>query len=89
METAIDRALAALAIEQIDTFLIHRPDPLMQAEDVARVLENAASAGRVRQIGVSKCRNRDRHQPLTKRYTTFHLSTIVAFTVTRDTVSAS
>lgn len=53
LETAIDRALAALAIEQIDTFLIHRPDPLMQVDDVARVLENAASAGKVRQIGVS------------------------------------
>lgn len=53
LETAIDRALGALAIEQIDTFLIHRPDPLMQAEDVARVLERAVSAGKVRQIGVS------------------------------------
>lgn len=53
LETAIDKALASLAIEQIDTFLIHRPDPLMQAEDVARVLENAVLAGKVRQIGVS------------------------------------
>lgn len=53
LETAIERALAALAIEQIDTFLIHRPDPLMQVDDVARVLENAVSAGKVRHIGVS------------------------------------
>lgn len=50
---AIDKALESLSVEQIDTFLIHRPDPLMQAEDVARVLENAVSAGKVRQIGVS------------------------------------
>lgn len=34
------RAYPALAVEQIDTFLIHRPDPLLQAGDVARVLES-------------------------------------------------
>lgn len=50
---AIDKALSSLTVEQIDTFLIHRPDPLMQADDVARVLEAAVSAGKVRQIGVS------------------------------------
>ncbi|MCL7945841.1 aldo/keto reductase [Marinobacter sp. ATCH36] len=53
LESAIDRALVSLSIEQIDTFLIHRPDPLMQADDVARALEKAVSAGKVRQIGVS------------------------------------
>ncbi|MFL1453431.1 aldo/keto reductase [Marinobacter sp. GN3S48] len=53
LENAINKALASLAVEQIDTFLIHRPDPLLQAEDVARVLENAVSSGKVRQIGVS------------------------------------
>lgn len=53
LNNAIDRALASLAVEQIDTFLIHRPDPLMQVEDVARTLESAVSAGKVSQIGVS------------------------------------
>ena len=53
VENAINKAIASLAVEQIDTFLIHRPDPLMQAEDVARVLEAAVSAGKIRQIGVS------------------------------------
>ncbi|KPP98988.1 aldo/keto reductase [Marinobacter sp. HL-58] len=53
LKGAIDRALTSLAVEQIDTFLIHRPDPLLQAEDIATVLENAVSAGKVRQIGVS------------------------------------
>ncbi|WP_297793475.1 aldo/keto reductase [uncultured Marinobacter sp.] len=53
LANAIDKALGSLAVEQLDTFLIHRPDPLLQAEDVARVLENAVSAGKVRQIGVS------------------------------------
>ncbi|MBL3556543.1 aldo/keto reductase [Marinobacter sp. JB05H06] len=53
LKNAIDRALTSLAMEQIDTFLIHRPDPLMQVEEVARALENAVAAGKVRQIGVS------------------------------------
>lgn len=50
---AIDAALARLQMEQIDTFLIHRPDPLMAVESVARALENAVEAGKVRHIGVS------------------------------------
>lgn len=53
LRTAIDRALERLHIEQIDTFLIHRPDPLMDAPSVARVLEEAVDAGKVAQIGVS------------------------------------
>ncbi|MDG5500572.1 aldo/keto reductase [Marinobacter sp. BGYM27] len=50
---AIDNALARLNIDQIDTFLIHRPDPLMDAEGVANVLEEAVRAGKISQIGVS------------------------------------
>lgn len=53
LRTAIDRALERLHVEQIDTFLIHRPDPLMDAPSVARVLEDAVDAGKVAQIGVS------------------------------------
>lgn len=50
---AINNALTRLNIEQIDTFLIHRPDPLMDAQGVAKVLEEAVQAGKIRQIGVS------------------------------------
>ncbi|MBW0146601.1 aldo/keto reductase [Marinobacter sp. CAU 1620] len=50
---AIDSALSRLQVEQIDTFLIHRPDPLMAADRVAQALERAVAAGKVRQIGVS------------------------------------
>lgn len=53
LQNAIDKALDSLAVEQIDTFLIHRPDPLMQADDLVRILEASVSAGKVRQIGVS------------------------------------
>ena len=50
---AIDHSLRRLAVERIDAFLIHRPDPLMEATDVAYALENAVAAGKIRQIGVS------------------------------------
>ena len=57
VENAINKAIASLAVEQIDTFLIHRPDPLMQAEDVARVL--AAVAAEARLVVVATQRRRD------------------------------
>lgn len=53
VSAAIDAALGRLQMEQIDTFLIHRPDPLMAVDSVARALENAVDAGKVRHIGVS------------------------------------
>ncbi|WP_111496515.1 aldo/keto reductase [Marinobacter bohaiensis] len=51
--SAIDASLQRLAMEQIDTFLIHRPDPLMDSASVARALEDAVRAGKVARIGVS------------------------------------
>ncbi|WP_148863098.1 aldo/keto reductase [Marinobacter fonticola] len=53
ISAAIDSALHRLNIERIDTFLIHRPDPLMHAPSVARALETAVEAGKVAHIGVS------------------------------------
>ena len=53
VSAAIDAALARLQVEQIDTFLIHRPDPLMAVESVAGALESAVEAGKVQRIGVS------------------------------------
>lgn len=50
---AIDRALARLGVERLDLFLIHRPDPLMDAEATARVLDDAVRAGKVAALGVS------------------------------------
>lgn len=53
IRTAIDAALIRLNIDCIDTFLIHRPDPLADMARVARALEGAVQAGKVRHIGVS------------------------------------
>ncbi|WP_280547960.1 aldo/keto reductase [Halomonas sp. 11-S5] len=50
---AIDRALGRLGVERLDLFLIHRPDPLMEAEATARVLDDAVRAGKVAALGVS------------------------------------
>lgn len=53
VSAAIDSALGRLQVDRIDTFLIHRPDPLMAVESVVRALENAVEAGKVHHIGVS------------------------------------
>lgn len=50
---AIDDALARLGVERLDHFLIHRPDPLMEAEATARALDDAIAAGKVGAAGVS------------------------------------
>lgn len=50
---AIDRALTRLGVERLDAFLIHRPDPLMETEATARVLDDAVRDGKVASLGVS------------------------------------
>ncbi len=50
---SIDRSLACLGTDYIDVFLIHRPDPLMEADEVAKALERARREGKVRHLGVS------------------------------------
>lgn len=53
LRKGIDDALGRLKMEQIDTFLIHRPDPLADTEDMAHALEEAVSVGKIKRIGVS------------------------------------
>lgn len=53
VSAAIDAALGRLQVEQIDCYLIHRPDPLMDAESLVMSLERAVRAGKIRHIGVS------------------------------------
>lgn len=50
---AIDDSLSRLRVDQIHTFLIHRPDPLLEAHTLAQALETAVRAGKIRHIGVS------------------------------------
>ena len=50
---AIDNSLRRLRIDAIDLWQIHRPDILTHPQEVARALDDAVAAGKVREIGVS------------------------------------
>ncbi|GHB16021.1 aldo/keto reductase [Salinicola rhizosphaerae] len=49
----IDDSLTRLGVDRLDHFLLHRPDPLMDAEATARALDDAIDAGKVGAVGVS------------------------------------
>ncbi len=50
---SVDNSLAALGVERIDVLLIHRPDPLMDADEVAAAFTQLWDSGKVRHFGVS------------------------------------
>ncbi|KPV44447.1 aldo/keto reductase [Alicyclobacillus ferrooxydans] len=50
---SVDGILARLGVEYIDFLLLHRPDPLMEPEEVASALSDLHAAGKVRWFGVS------------------------------------
>lgn len=53
LRTAIDNSLRRLQVDMVDLWQIHRPDILAHPQEVARVLDDAVSAGKIRTIGVS------------------------------------
>ena len=53
LNAAIDASLQRLRTETIDLWQIHRPDILAHPQEVARTLDAAVAAGKVRSIGVS------------------------------------
>ncbi|MFC6673026.1 aldo/keto reductase [Marinobacterium aestuariivivens] len=53
LTAAVDGSLERLGVEQLDLFLVHRPDPLMDPEATARTLERLIQSGKVGQVGVS------------------------------------
>ncbi|MCM3128937.1 MULTISPECIES: aldo/keto reductase [unclassified Paenibacillus] len=50
---SVDGILSRLGTEYIDILLLHRPDPLMEPEEIAEALTLLKSAGKVRHFGVS------------------------------------
>jgi predicted oxidoreductase len=50
---AIDSSLRRLRVEQVDLWQIHRPDILTHPSEIARTIEDAVKAGKVRAFGVS------------------------------------
>lgn len=48
-----ENSLAELRTDYLDLLLIHRPDPLMDADEVAEACDSLRRAGKVRHVGVS------------------------------------
>ncbi|MCY0878462.1 MAG: aldo/keto reductase [Firmicutes bacterium] len=50
---AVDGSLQRLRTDYVDVLLLHRPDPLVEPEEVARAFDVLEQAGKVRYFGVS------------------------------------
>lgn len=53
IRNSVDGILKRLGVEYIDFLLLHRPDPLMEPEEVAEVIHELNESGKVRNFGVS------------------------------------
>ncbi|WP_029262675.1 MULTISPECIES: aldo/keto reductase [unclassified Microbacterium] len=49
----VEGSLAALQTDRLDVLLLHRPDTLVEPEEVARAFDDLEAAGKVRAFGVS------------------------------------
>lgn len=54
-----EASLRRLGVDTIDVYLLHRPDPLVEPEEVARAFDHLEESGKVRYFGVS---NHSGHQ---------------------------
>ncbi len=50
---SVDASLEALGTDYLDLLLLHRPDALVEPEDVAKAFDELGAAGKVRAFGVS------------------------------------
>lgn len=50
---SVDGSLSRLGVDYIDVLLLHRPDTLMEPEEVAEAFDQLESAGKVKYFGVS------------------------------------
>ena len=80
---SVDNSLAALQTDHIDSLLLHRPDALMEPEEIARAFQELHDAGKVIDFGVSNqnpamMRRLAKH--LTVPITTNQVQVSVAFT---------
>lgn len=49
----VDEILERMQIDYLDAFLLHRPDPLMEPEEIADAFDELQTSGKVRHFGVS------------------------------------
>ena len=50
---SVDGILERMGIDYLDSFLLHRPDPLMEPEEIAEAFDRLQASGKVRHFGVS------------------------------------
>ena len=50
---SVDGSLSRLGVDHVDVLLLHRPDTLMEPEEVAEAFETLESSGKVKHFGVS------------------------------------
>ena len=65
---SVDGSLAALGTDYIDILLLHRPDALVEPEEVARAFDDLQASGKVRHFGVSN--SKPSQMELLRRYVT-------------------
>lgn len=53
IQQSVENTLNRLGIEQLDVLLLHRPDPLMDRDAVARCLDGMIADGKIAHVGVS------------------------------------
>ncbi|WP_053382772.1 aldo/keto reductase [Leucobacter celer] len=63
---SVDGSLEALGTDYLDILLLHRPDALVEPEEVARAFDELSAAGKVRAFGVSN--HTPRQIDLLRRY---------------------
>lgn len=51
--SAVDGILQRMGIDYLDSFVIHRPDPLMDPDEIAAAFDELQASGKVRHFGVS------------------------------------
>lgn len=51
--SSVEDSLRRLQVDYLDLFLLHRPDALMEPEEIAETFDQLAKSGKVRQFGVS------------------------------------
>lgn len=56
---SVDNILNRLQAEYLDIFILHRPDPLMELDEISETLMTIKNSGKVRHFGVS---NMNQHQ---------------------------
>ncbi|WP_439155157.1 aldo/keto reductase [Yoonia sp.] len=57
--SSVDHSLRLMGVDKIDTLLIHRPDPMMDATETGAALDAVVASGKVRSVGVSNFKLHD------------------------------